>query len=351
MNQKHLLRPLTLLVLLLAAAAVSIASAGNARAGETGVESVVGVELPVADLDRARAFFTDVLSFAIGETGQLTSDELASSPGLPSAAAARYVRLKLGDEQLRLIEYEPAGNPMPADSRGNDLWFQHIAIIVSDIDAAFARLRQHGVTAASRNGPQRLPEWNQAAAGIRAFYFRDPDGHFLEILQFPAGKGDPKWNKSASTGAAPPLFLGIDHTAIVVRDTEASLRFYRDTLGMHVVGGSVNYGPEQENLNNVDGARLRITTLRAAAGPAIEFLEYLEPRDGRPYPAAARANDILHWQTVLVTGDPTSLVDELRRRRVQIVSGSSSAEPAAGRPGGTFVIRDPDGHALRIRGR
>src|SRR5207248_3789279 len=78
------------------------------------------------------------------------------------------------------------------------------------------------------------------------------------------------------------LFLGIDHTAIVVSDTEASLRFYRDALGLRVPGGSENWGAEQERLNDVTGAHLRITTLRAGSGPGIEFLEYLEPRGGRP---------------------------------------------------------------------
>jgi catechol 2,3-dioxygenase-like lactoylglutathione lyase family enzyme len=57
------------------------------------------------------------------------------------------------------------------------------------------------------------------------------------------------------------LFLGIDHTAIVVWDTEASVKFYRDLLGLHVAGESENYGTEQEHLNNVFGAHLRITAL------------------------------------------------------------------------------------------
>ena len=80
-------------------------------------------------------------------------------------------------------------------------------------------------------------------------------------------------------------------------NTETSLRFYRDAFGLQVVGESENYGTEQEHLNNVFGARLRITTLRAAAGPAIEFLEYLTPRDGRPMPADTRANDLVNPMT------------------------------------------------------
>jgi catechol 2,3-dioxygenase-like lactoylglutathione lyase family enzyme len=183
-------------------------------------------------------------------------------------ARVRVVHLRLGAERLQLAEYlAPRGRPAPPDGRSNDRWFQHVAIIVSDMDRAYARFRRFRVQHAS-TGPQTLPETIPAAAGIRAFYFRDPDGHPLEILQFPPDKGDPKWR-----GRGDRLFLGIDHTAIVVADTETSLAFYRDTLGLRVDGRGENWGPEQERLNAVPGARLRITTLRAPAGPGIELLE------------------------------------------------------------------------------
>jgi hypothetical protein len=44
---------------------------------------------------------------------------------------------------------------------------------------------------------------------------------------------------------------------------------------MRIAGESENYGPAQEHLNNVFGARLRITALRAFARPGVELLEYL----------------------------------------------------------------------------
>ena len=62
---------------------------------------------------------------------------------------------------------------------------------------------------------------------------------------------------------------------------------------MRVAGTSENYGTEQEHLNNVFGAHLAITALRAPNGPGIEFLEYLAPRSGRPMPADTQANDEL----------------------------------------------------------
>src|SRR5207237_5970555 len=196
----------------------------------------------------------------------------------------------------RASTWRPRGRPAPVDSRSNDRWFQHVAIVVSDMDGAYAALRSERVERAS-TGPQRLPDWNPNAGGIRAFYFRDPDRHVMEVLQFPPGKGEARWR------SADRLFLGVDHTAIVVGDTDVSLAFYRDMLGLHVAGTSENWGTEQEHLNNVFGARLRITTLRGAAGPGVELLEYLAPRDGRPMPADERANDLIHWQTTLFTSD------------------------------------------------
>jgi catechol 2,3-dioxygenase-like lactoylglutathione lyase family enzyme len=254
------------------------------------------------------------------------------------------VRLRLGDESIAWTEYlAPRGRPAPTDSRSNDHWFQHIAIVVSDMERAYQWLRQHKVEHAS-SGPQVLPEWNKSAAGIRAFYFKDPDGDVLEILQFPPGKGDPEWHRPSDK-----LFLGIDHTAIVVGDTDASLHFYRDLLGLKVVGESENYGPEQEHLNNVFGAHVRITSLRAAAGPGIEFLEYLTPRDGRAIPGDERANDLVHWQTELLTADVAVASRSLRDAKVPFVSAGvvPLSDTALGFRGG-FTVRDPDGHVMQL---
>ncbi|MBI1999611.1 MAG: VOC family protein [candidate division NC10 bacterium] len=132
-------------------------------------------------------------------------------------------------------------------------------------------------------------------------------------------------------------------------DSDASLKFYRDILGLKVVGESENHGPEQERLNNVFGARLRITTLRATAGPAIGFLEYLTPRDGRPYPVDHRANDLVHWQTRLLTGDSTAASQDLRAGKAAFVSPGAIAM-LDGRLGfgKGFLVRDPDGHIMQL---
>jgi catechol 2,3-dioxygenase-like lactoylglutathione lyase family enzyme len=307
------------------------------------VAAVEAVGMTVSDADRSLEFFTKVLSFEKVSDVEVAGMEYERLQGL-FGLRMRVVRLKLGDEFLELTEYlTPRGRPIPVDSRSNDRWFQHIAIITSDMDRAYQWLRKNKVQHAS-TGPQKLPETIRPAAGIRAFYFKDPDGHALELLQFPADKGATKWHQHSDN-----LFLGIDHTAIVVSDTDTSLRFYRDALGMKVNGESENFGTEQEHLNHVFGARLRITALRAASGPGIELLEYLAPRDGRPAPADEKANDLIHWQTKLVIADANAMANKLRAGKFAFVSSGLIEMPdsSLGFAKG-FLVRDPDGHVMEL---
>ncbi len=314
----------------------------RAAAQAAPVSAVVAVSMTVADADRSIAFYRDVLGFTVTDDHEVAGDAYEHLYGV-FGARVRVVSLQLGDETLRLEQFlAPRGRPIPADVQSNDGAFQHVAIIVSDMDRAYARLREHGVQHAS-TGPQLLPQWNKAAGGISAFYFRDPDGHHLEILHFPAGKGDPKWQK------ADALFLGIDHTAIVVRNTEVSLGYYVGALGLRVAGHSENYGIEQERLNNVFGARLNITALRAARGPGVELLEYLAPRTGRPMPVDTRANDVWSWR-IDMSADVDGADRAIRAAHFDYVSpgvvpaGQGLAHPA-------LQIRDPDGHAALLEGR
>jgi catechol 2,3-dioxygenase-like lactoylglutathione lyase family enzyme len=308
------------------------------------VRAVESVAITVGELDRALAFYTEVLPFEpVGEVVEVDGPAVERLYGV-FGLRLRQQELRLGEETIELIEVmTPKGRRIPEASRSHDHWFQHIAIVVRDIDAAYAHLREHDVEHAS-TGPQVLPDWNPAAGGIAAFYFKDPDGNHLEIISFPAGKGDPRWQAPGDD-----LFLGIDHTAIVVEDTEAALGFWRDALGLEVVGGSENYGPEQERLNNVFGARLRITALRADQGIGVEFLEYLAPGTGRPMPVDTTASDLWHWHIEMASDDVSADAERIMMSSGALVSPGVIAR--APEPLGfeqALMARGPTGHAVLI---
>jgi catechol 2,3-dioxygenase-like lactoylglutathione lyase family enzyme len=324
--------------LLLIISVICIQSPGHAQ-----ITSVGSIGLTVHNMERSVHFYHDVLGF------QKISDKEVQGTGYENLEGIfglrmRIVQMQLGEETIELDAYlTSGGRSIPEDARSNDLIFQHSAIVVSNMENAYTHLRKYMVMHVS-TAPQTLPASNKAAAGIKAFYFHDPDMHNLELIYFPKGKGQPKWQ--ATNGK---LFLGIDHTAIGVRNTDSSLNFYQDLLGIPRKGESWNMGMEQAHLNFVEGASLHITGLRATAGPGIEFLQYLSPGPGKPYPEDTRADDIWYWQTTLKTNDAEKLYEQLKNAGYRFVSkGIVELKNREGRKINAFIVRDPDGHALRI---
>ena len=174
------------------------------------VREVIAIGLTVNDLGRELSFFTNKLPFELVSIATASGREQDALLGV-SGVNVRVATLKLGNESITLTKHlGKKGRSIPQDSRSFDHWFQHIAIVVSDMDKAYARLLESEVTHVS-TGPQTLPEWNKDAGGIKAFYFRDPEDHVLEIIWFPPDKGNPKWQQPTDK-----VFIGLDHTAIVV---------------------------------------------------------------------------------------------------------------------------------------
>ncbi|HSQ50928.1 MAG TPA: VOC family protein [Nitrospiraceae bacterium] len=311
------------------------------RAAVLAVESI---GMTVSDMDRSVAFYSDVLTFkpvSDVEIDGLEYDQLWGIFGV----RVRVVRMQLGEQYLELIQFlaPPDVRPVPVPSYSNDLWFQHIAIVVRDMKAAWAHLRRHHVRQISPR-PQTIPISNPAAAGIQAIKFRDPDGHNLELLWFPEGKGNPVWQRPTND-----LFLGIDHTAMTVRSTENSIMFYRDRLGMTVGGGTLNMGVEQEHLDSLPGARARVTGMRPVAGtPGVEFLEYESPMAGRPMPGDSHPTDLWHWQTTVVVPDVEAVALALRPTTKFVSPAVVTLREKMFGFGKGVLVRDPDGHAILI---
>src|SRR5947209_8024728 len=120
------------------------------------IQAVDAVEITVSNMDRAVDFYSRVLDFKKISDLELTGGSYEHVEGV-FGLRIRAVRLKLGQGEIELEEWLVLkGLGIPEDSRSNDRWFQHIAIIVSDMDAAFSWLRHNKVEFAS-SGPHLLP--------------------------------------------------------------------------------------------------------------------------------------------------------------------------------------------------
>ena len=308
------------------------------------------------DAEALASFYTTHLGCRRLRCLEFEAGPYAQLVGL-AGSRLKLLQLQLGAEQLELIEVLElgaglrAGRSMPADSRSNDLWFQHICIVVADMAAAAAPLQpliQRGALQRISSAPQTLPNWNQAAAGIQAFKFHDPEGHCLELLQFPADKGESRWHQG---GEGSP-FLGIDHSAIASGDTPRSCRFYEELLGLRLGGDGVNSGIEQDHLDGLSGTEVHITGHRCPEGAGIECLNYIRPIGGRALPADQSSADIAHWQIRLQVSDLEAIASQLERFGGSLVSPGIidlAGEPAAALGcSRALQIRDPDGHQLQI---
>lgn len=232
---------------------------------------------------------------------------------------AQSVTLGLGQECIELIAFEQPGQSYPENTTASDLVFQHFAIVVSNMKPAYERLvAAGGWRAISRDGPQRLPE---SSGGVTAFKFRDPDGHPLELLAFADGQRPPHWQASPNGHN----ILGIDHSAISVADTARSISFY-EGLGFAVAARSLNFGREQEQLDNVPDPHVEVTALTPhRATPHIELLCYRS--------VTHRAGPGLRNNDVAATRLALKLSQAFQ-------PGVGSTAPKS--------TRDPDGHHLLI---
>ncbi|HYC78621.1 MAG TPA: VOC family protein [Planctomycetota bacterium] len=308
------------------------------------VRGVIGVATTVVDLDAATAWYRDVLECVAVAEREEAGDAVERRYGV-FPARVRAASLRLGAERLELEQFlAPEGRPHPRGRQGADADFQHLAIVVRDMGRAYARLRAARVAHHSP-GPQRLPDRLPAAGGIEAFYFRDLDGHPLELIAFPPDKGADRWR-----APSPRLFLGVDHTAITVRTTEAALAFYEGALGARVAGRSLNDGVEQARLNAVRGARVAITGLVAPAGPGVELLDYLAPDDGREADPELRTCDVVCRRTIFAVDDADVAAAALRALGAPLVSdGAVDAVDPEGVAIRSVLARDPDGHMVEFR--
>jgi catechol 2,3-dioxygenase-like lactoylglutathione lyase family enzyme len=105
-----------------------------------------------------------------------------------AAFLAGILDLPVGEQWGPFIPLE-VGNGVTLDyADAEDVQSQHYAFLLDEdeFDAAFARLRETGLTYYADPHHQRSGEVNHHYGG-RGVYFDDPDGHNMELMTAPYG--------------------------------------------------------------------------------------------------------------------------------------------------------------------
>lgn len=147
------------------------------------VGKIYHVGLTVSDLDRSVRFYRDILGLEYqGEIvmeGEAT-DELFGRKG----CRARIAYLNgAADLELPPVELIQFTSEAAAREQG-DLFttsISELCLYADDADDIYARLQEFGVECLSK--PQDFNFSDEGFGRSRAFYFRDPDGIILEVMQ------------------------------------------------------------------------------------------------------------------------------------------------------------------------
>ena len=225
------------------------------------VSAITAFRLTTADAARLARFYRK-LGFIVAGREPIGDEEIAL---LGLEGGGTRVTLRLGEQRVDLDSFDVPGRPYPAGATASDLSFQHFAIVTDDAEAAWAQAASLGAVPISTGGPVRLPPSTGVAAAVK---FRDPEGHPLELLQFPRAKAG-RW-----TGTG---LLGIDHSAISVSDIGASRAFY-EALGLSVRGPTLNQGPAQVALDGLPDVEVQVVPMLPSRDtPHLELLGYHHP--------------------------------------------------------------------------
>ncbi|PSP83927.1 hypothetical protein BRC83_06660 [Halobacteriales archaeon QS_1_68_17] len=130
------------------------------------------VGITVRDLDRAVAFYRDVLGLDVIDRFSVGGEAFADGVGV-AGARADFAHLDGGGVRVELVAYDPGGEDCHATTV-NQPGAAHLALSVDDLDAFHADLPDDVST---------ISDPRTTASGTRILFVRDPEGNLVEILE------------------------------------------------------------------------------------------------------------------------------------------------------------------------
>ncbi len=290
----------------------------------------------VADLDKAVAFYRDGLGLDVQGTPSTaeTNPALRDMFGLPDAQLrwqiGRPPAMRTGVE---IVEISKAASK-PLERRVQDSGAFMLIVFVRDVDATFARVKALGAPIVTKGGaPIGLPA---AKPRYRVVVVKDPDGHFVEIVQA---------DQPPETQAPPTANVIGVRVRLTVEDVDKALKLYRDSLGMTV--RSVDAFKKDPDVNRMlglnDDGQYRVGMLEVpTTGLVFEVIGFkgVDRRTVR-----GNIQDPGSTRIQLQVRDVDAAIATLKGHGGAVVSTGGTTVNLPGRGGASTkvaIVRDPD---------
>jgi catechol 2,3-dioxygenase-like lactoylglutathione lyase family enzyme len=332
------MKPLTLAVALVLGVVAAHAQAPAASDGPAPTGLVVGsgnfFSPIVGDLDKAIAFYRDGVGLDV-QGAPSTADAnpaLRDMFGLPDA----QLRWSIGRAQgisggVEIVEIKKAQG-QPLDRRIQDAGAFTLIALVRNLDEVFSRVTQLGAPVVTTGG---APVTVSLGAGKgRAVVVKDPDGHFVELVQ-----PDPLPEAPATASNVVAV-----RVRLTVADAEQAGRVYRDVLSLQQrTPGEFRSDPAVRAMLGMKGGEYRVSTFQVpTSGLTVELVDF---KDIDRRTIRGRLQDPGSTRIQLQVRDVDAAVAGLTRAGGAVVSTGGKSVDLPGRGGATTkvaIVRDPN---------
>jgi catechol 2,3-dioxygenase-like lactoylglutathione lyase family enzyme len=172
------------------------------------------------------------------------------------------------------------------------------------------------------------------AGKIRSVFTRDPDGYVLEVIQ-----ADP-------IAADAPAGMVITATmGLTVGDTEKTLAFYRDILGMDIKAGTA-FGGNKAILDMVGASSGQVKQSAGMVPGSTARIEFYEFKDINRTPFRLRIPDPGSPALSLRVGDVDALLKRVKAAGIKVIT--SGGEPVNLGMSRNVFVEDPNGVAVEL---
>jgi catechol 2,3-dioxygenase-like lactoylglutathione lyase family enzyme len=316
-------------------AALALIAAHHVNAQQPGAGDVVGVgnfSHIVRDMDRAVAFYRDVLGLEVTTNVPFSPNPAIMRLGNTPGAQSRMMALGVpgSDIGVELIEYKDIERKVQSP-RFVDPGAANIALRVRDIAPILAKLPGSGAKVIT------LGDVPATINNGKYVFLQDPDGFVVELAQTPQPE-DPNTPKSGNVfGAAFEL---------TVNDSEQSVTFYKEMLGISMpLGASFVDNPLLARTAGAPGASVRQSrAMIPGSSTAFTLIEFKNvPRT----PLNGRVQDPGTAILQLRVRDVDALLKKMKAAGVAVVT--TGGEAVEIRPGLKIaIVKDPNNLMLEL---
>jgi catechol 2,3-dioxygenase-like lactoylglutathione lyase family enzyme len=304
-------------------------------AQDAGTPEVLGVgnfSHVVRDMDRAVTFYRDVLGLEVGASQPFSPNPAIMRLGNTLGAQSKMVQLRVPGSTMgiELLEYKDIERKVQSP-RFVDPGAANIALRVRDLAPILAKLKGSGAKVLT------LDDVPATVNDSKYVFLQDPDGFVVELVQTPAPEDAKAPTTSNVSGAAFELS---------VVDSEASVKFYRDMLGIEMaLDASFTDNPLLARTAGAPGASVRQSRAPIPGSSTVFML--IEFKNVARTPLTGRVQDPGTAILQLRVRDIDALVKKMKAAGVPIVT--TGGEAVEIRPGLKIaIVKDPNNLMLEL---